>query len=840
MKVLDLVKSGDTEAVADAVLALDAAGRKEVAARLPGLPEEMTAESGWGWLHGGQTPALLVAGAGTIGGAAAVASWLGHRDLQVIPTGGWTSLTGPLQRVLAARPAQWRTDLVDRLAARFTPGAPPWQQPAAWQITAALVRADGGPVPLNDGFVLGWTIRDQGRLPLADDPFLDAMLPRLFEVDGVGRTFAGNGRLRDWQGSWDGELARLAAAGRIRRAALLDGCLSRFLRGGTPHDLRFFVKLHVRLEPTAQEAAERVRDYVRLLPAAPPGVAELALRAVRQVDEAGALETSLFAEAAGALLFRPEKKLVNAALGWLDRAARGREDAVLGALTVAFGHESLDAQERAARIVVKHAARAGAETRAAVRDAAGALPATAREQIAAAIGQVAAVSTALPALPPAPVPSELPPPISSVAELAAEVTAQLHGGTWAGGERVLAGLAAFAHREPAATREAVRKVIADTAPWLADRRSGLNEDPGTWIGTALQALVPPREEARPRPFPHRDLGPGPCRALIKRMREIAGLLGEAPVLLATPTLSTGHLAPDVLLERLSLLEKAGAEPGALDLEQALLRLPREIDPATADRFRGLASPAGRAAAEWLASGCLPDPQVTLVGRGDAPEEHRLFPAITTAAPPAPGSLVDDLFGHLQRTYFDLTTIGWWPSLLPSHREVIAAQILLSLPMYVDDRSGQGALATALAEADGPAGAATAAVLALTLGSRHTEERNGAVDALLILAARGALPAAELGTAIADREQLMLNRLAGPLGQAVDAGAAAEVLTALAAALPRLLARPATGLPDLLSVATRAAGMIGHRPDIPGLAEVAARGGSSRLVREARRLKEALA
>ncbi|MEU8264208.1 hypothetical protein AB0C02_26735 [Micromonospora sp. NPDC048999] len=76
----------------------------------------------------------------------------------------------------------------------------------------------------------------------------------------------------------------------------------------------------------------------------------------------------------------------------------------------------------------------------------------------------------------------------------------------------------------------------------------------------------------------------------------------------------------------------------------------------------------------------------------------------------------------------------------------------------------------------------------------------------------------------------------------QAGAPLTVWRLLAAALPALLAAPGPlrGLPDLLTLASETASATGVRIEVPGLADVAARGGSSRLVTEARRLHRALA
>jgi hypothetical protein len=71
-----------------------------------------------------------------------------------------------------------------------------------------------------------------------------------------------------------------------------------------------------------------------------------------------------------------------------------------------------------------------------------------------------------------------------------------------------------------------------------------------------------------------------------------------------------------------------------------------------------------------------------------------------------------------------------------------------------------------------------------------------------------------------------------------------VLSVLTPVLPGLLAdkkATARGLSDLLSVAAECAehcGAVGGAEPIPGLAEAAARGGSSQLVRQAARLKAA--
>ncbi|MEV4188029.1 hypothetical protein AB0J28_42005, partial [Streptosporangium canum] len=81
------IAAGAPALVADAVLALDEAGRREVARELPGhigvAREAITARDRHRgvWTDGGAwIEPMRVTGAGVLGGAAAVATWLYRRD----------------------------------------------------------------------------------------------------------------------------------------------------------------------------------------------------------------------------------------------------------------------------------------------------------------------------------------------------------------------------------------------------------------------------------------------------------------------------------------------------------------------------------------------------------------------------------------------------------------------------------------------------------------------------------------------------------------------------------------------------------------------------------------
>lgn len=872
------VDGHDVERTARLVARLDEAGRREIAKQLPGRLKAMRAASEYGFLDRRALEPLMVTGAGTIGGPAGVATWLCRRDMRLWwSEDRYSRLCTALNAVTSHHPPEWRAEVAQRIADRIRVSD---GDRALWHIAAAFTRSAGAAPPVSDGFVVGWVTDGVVPQRLADDPFLDVLVPRLFEADGVGATLADDEARLRWDktrmGTWAETLAALAHTGRLERAPLLDGCVSRFLRGGTPRNLRWFVRLHDALEPTEDETVARVRDYVRLLPAAPSTVADLALRQVRRADELGRLDRALFEEAADAVLFRPEKRLVRTTLTWLDRSARkrGRAEETLRAVAAVFTSDALDLRERAVKIAVRHAGHAGGAVHEEIRGAAAGLPAALREQIAQAFGEVEAAAEPEPPMSPPPfVPREAPAPIGSLAELAEEFTGLLRGTEdWRAAERFLAALIEFAHRDPEATREALRKPAGDQAPWITDTgtysymRSHIRE---SWGQFPVQALLRPAT-------PHGMFGtlaalfkgrsrkagavfaPRMERFLTLRRHEIASMVGTVPVLLATPTEGSGHVDPGVLVGRLERLEEAGVEAGRADLAQAMLRVPREIDPAAVVRAKGLASKAGRAVASWLAEGGLADPAVEcrVLGKPAATvgDRERRPPSRVLSTVDVPGdsdiahlcAFPEEGWTDLKRPVYNAST-AFWPSVLPSHREVTAAHLVPYLVGTGEEDWDQGAILLDLAEADGPTGAATGTLLANALANRNPAVRANVVEALLASSARGDLPAAETGTALGRLtalKRLTLSRAVKALTAAADAGAHADVWTVAKAALPHMLPaegeRAATGLPDLLALATRVAESTGTRGPIPEVEAVAGRGGSSRLVKEAERLHRALA
>ncbi len=162
---------------------------------------------------------------------------------------------------------------------------------------------------------------------------------------------------------------------------------------------------------------------------------------------------------------------------------------------------------------------------------------------------------------------------------------------------------------------------------------------------------------------------------------------------------------------------------------------------------------------------------------------------------------------------------------------------------VDDGRGATAVLPRLAEADGEAGEAVHLCVAYGPGARHAEDRPAAVDALPVPAACERLDTVRLGS---DLGQLVRGGAVKPVRTSAATEANAAIWGVLRQVLPALLADPATGstgpsargLGELLAVAAECAERVGARGDLPHLPEAADRRGSSRLVRQARRLRSA--
>ncbi|MER7579298.1 DUF6493 family protein [Kitasatospora sp. NPDC097691] len=885
------VRSGSVEVIPDLLAGLDRAQRRDCLIALKELRKELRDD----WSHTAVEAkgALLVAGAGCHTGPAAAAAWLAGSDFT---SREWAQYP-ELHAVVEARPQEWQIEVATRLAARPA-RAVGWSM---YRLVEAVVRRTGCEVPRSEAFVRDWLecALDLGgpRPTLAEklrtDTFTPALLPVVFELADVGHSLTS--RLSPRPGDvWTEAIGELAAAGVVDRGTAIDRCVARLLRGGKPADQRAFLEVLRALAPTPEEYAARVRDVVALLDGLSV-IAGHAQEVLAELDEAGLIEPEVLYEASAVLLFRTEKKLVRAQLGRLERAARHapeRSGPVVLAAAQAFGHADPAVQERALNVVARHLGAAGGAVLPELRFAAEALNPVhhrrAGELFGAPVGGGEGADPATgwnEALPPVPRPSPLGAPVASAAELAEELSALLASrepGVVAF-ERVLDGLVRQAHLDRAALIEALEPVRREH-PWSGTGRWGdcVPRDV-LFVVAAVAGETPPRRlwDALS------GRGGSPLRGahvtvhgavLAARLEEAAWQVTATrpPYLLATPTDATGSLDAAVLVERLAGYEAVGVTPGQLDLSAALLRVGVHTDEAVAKAADALTSPAGRRLAHWLRTGGLPgQPSERVVfapGRGVRRTDvygDRWWEDVQRTAVAQPGigagpggpegerlpaelrALLDGTepsVARARRVYeWSGRPIAHWFAMLPWHREELAARWLDPFAAGADrDERGAGRHLPLLAESGGPAGPALHLALAYGLGARHAEDRTAAVDALLVLAARGDLDGdllgRELGGLVACGT-VLATRLGAALTMAAETGARATVWSVLGPALPGLLDEADSsvrGLGDLVALAADCARRTGARGPLAEVTAVAGRAGSSRVVREARALRDVLA
>ncbi|MCI3278528.1 DUF7824 domain-containing protein [Streptomyces cylindrosporus] len=882
--LMEAVRAGRTPEVVSLLDEMTDTERRSLLPELKALRKELRAAP-WEADARRAYPPLYAAGVACQTGAAAVAAWIAAADMR------W-SQTAPalLLRILGDRSPEWLADLAHRLAERPASSAVPYE------LMSGLVRLSGCAVPTTDAYVrgwmghLGWAWRQGGTLldRLRPDPHLTELVAALFETGDIG------GQLEwphgDGPDTWTGALARLTAEGALDRKVMVDACVSRLLRGGTNTELRVFLRLLKLLDLGRDEERERTGDWLALASAAVSPVASHAQSVLAALALDGELTTRRLAEMSDAVLFRPEKKLVRAQLVLLGKVLTrdaATADELLPVVAQAFGHEDSDVQERALKLVERHLNKLGnTQVRGELAVAAEQLIPALRSRAGLLLGSTpAAPAPALEyeeILPPAPHPAHLGPAPMSAVEVAEEVGAALAAEPGvAGFERALAGLVRHAYRDREMLLEALGPVLTRRWWYDADSPDGPNHtgrfdrsdftvsDAEDGLDLLLAALFgkvnPGTLHAFVRQVPTvRDCGHGALsRAFAARLWEVAYRLRTDPLpfLLSTPTWSTGLLEPDELVDRLDEYRRLGARVSAADFAQALLRV-RRTDRAAAvraaERATALGTAEGARLADWLgeAEPGLPTTRRRTSGnrillecgeilelQGDFPAEFRPLGR--------PTSVVEERW-YCHHWSNDIRP--HWLALLPERRELVAGRLLPDLSAgAVHDERGAAAVLPLLAESGGEAGEAVHLGLAYGLGARHAEDRLAAVDALLILAARGQLDAARLGADLGQlvrRGALKPLRLAESARTAAATGANATIWEMLRHALPVLLAElavggsgsavSARGLGELLAVAAESAERCRARGEIPHLAQTADRRGSSRLVSQARRLRTALA
>ncbi|MFF2009763.1 DUF6493 family protein [Streptomyces sp. NPDC058195] len=875
-ELMTAVRESRTHELPGLLARMDQAERRAALVELKALRKE---KRGWEWdKQRTLIKPLLVAGAGCHTGAAACATWISGRDLV------WDRAPFPLVvAALADRDPAWLGDVAHRLAAR------PATAEMTYDLIHRLVLKSQCPVPTTEGFVRGWLEsvssfqwRRQKRRPLIDvlraDPFASQLLPRIFDVQELPPQMLWAYETDD-PGRWDATLATLPQEGLLERQVLVDGCVTRLLRGGKPGDQRFFLGVLRLLALTGQEEAERAADWIGMASDAMSTVAAHAQQVLGRLDERGELSVRTLAEVSAAVLFRTEKKLVRSQLVLLGKVLRRDPSAageLLPVVASAFEHEDIDVQERALKLVGRHLSAAGPAVREELALSASLLGPAHRALVAEVFGAPAAgqrdVEPYEEVLPPAPVARRLGPAPATLPELVEDVVVLVRSSApdVSVFERALDGLVRHANADRPGLTCALRDALA--GEWWMNEESWRSE-PRDWtlqqlrsadgiepVLATLLGRLSPQVVAQERAS---WTGTGTCAhaafqgILRARVWEAAdaALTGGLPFLLAVPTWHTGSLDAAVLVERLREYQRLGFRPGEADFAQAMLRVRRREQHDVAAAAERLEMPEGDRLAAWLRAD-RPLAEVyrfdleKKTRRGQTVERSRRILMATKESP-----FIEEVFPRsfhwLGRPQIPAhhPCYHWrehpehWTATLPEDAETLAAWLLPNTANNVVEEIRDAVQPlTLLAELDGPAGEALHLTVAYGLGARHPEERLAAVDALLILATQRRLDPVLLGEQVAallDCGLTKPTRLADSVRTAAVTGAYRTVLRVLTGVLPGVLAheKAPRGAGDLLAVAAECVEHCGATAaeEIPGLAETAARGGASQLVRQAKRL-----
>ncbi|BEL02860.1 DUF6493 family protein [Actinoplanes sichuanensis] len=893
------IRAGEGDRVVTALTGLDEPSRRALAAQAKGIqlhwsdPELQSLAYGDYSRHTEfsqrREGALRVVGAACLPRAADVVSWLRSDRFWHPPLPATIDAVVQVLR-LPGRPA------LPAIARAMADKLRPAQADAQWPLIERLLAEAELPAPATEATLRGWMRRvgaDRYRADLADllraDAHLTSMLPHVFTIPLLGQ---------ELDEEWTKALTRLAADGVLDRSALLDGCVLRLHAGDRTGPLRRMVVLHRLLAPTAEEFAARRGEYVGMLAGPDSTVVELALRGLRLADDAGLLEPDTVAEAAWVVLPRKEKKLVRAQLDWLGAALTRKPDPLLfEALLTGLANPAADLAERALKLAGRHLPDFGPSGLEQLTEATAALQGDVRRQATALISAAsptsaassspasssaassssvassssfasssvaasassvsadisASPSSALAGFGERPGLAEVPPvaaapmpdPIASIPELVAEAKHYLHDSDDpVRFELILDALVRFVAEDRPAVARALKPVVPQ---WHSA------------FGNMLGAVVT-GEAVKWSPAVWEQRSGPPFWMTVRRLEELAEQMTTTPppALLSTPATADGHVDPARVLR---LLGEAW-EPGPYDLAQAMLRLPREIDPSIRAAAARLTSPAGRICAEFLESGGLPDPAVITLEpvracphrRGDycncaAQTRRRVvaFDSLKTNLTVSPYLLFQpaEFAGDRAHDYSWDRMVGW-PMVFPSHREIAAAHMQPRLIKASDGKGAAGDITAlpALAACDGPFGPAMALCLAYGSSAGRPEGRLATSDAFVDLAARRILDGAVVGRELAALHRanaLVLKRVTETFSQVLQAGAAAEVWATLREFLPAILSdpKPAIGTPDLLLVAESAAAAAHAHDEIPELTAVATRPTRNRLTTEAARLHRTL-
>ena len=222
----------------------------------------------------------------------------------------WISHGPMFAEALAARRPAWLNQWVS------------WalqEMPSSWPTVRNLVRVGCCDRPEQDpNYYLRMIppTRSNVALLLESDPeLLEHEVWRLFEIEGRSDvSLAQNDKYARVEGRWADTLARLAGEGRIDRGRLLLTSLRALQRGFPQFQAGWFSRFHELLQPTAEERAALVDEYLHLLASTIAPTVAFAVRALSAIEKASLLDGGLVLRAVTPALYAREKNTGTALL----------------------------------------------------------------------------------------------------------------------------------------------------------------------------------------------------------------------------------------------------------------------------------------------------------------------------------------------------------------------------------------------------------------------------------------------------------------------------------------------------------------------------------------------
>jgi hypothetical protein len=337
--------------------------------------------------------------------------WTAGRPLWVLPE--------VVPGLLRVRGAEWGVALARGLVRR----ARPRRQTNQWPFTEALMRAVGAEPPNTPGAVTQYVSTWRGNSLasfLATDPWLDQVLPYLFDDDQVAAAaFARGVAARQWPPA----LMELTTSGRIDRNVVIGGCLRRLRAGGRQGLLQPYLGMLKHLAPSTDDLARHRQELTGLLTAPMSTVAEFAYTSLQALHQASELDPATLAEITQSMLSRQEKKLVRAHLAWLRRLP---VEHLLDGLVVGLHHPMPEFAERTVNLIQARLPNLSEASRERIRAEVPALDGVVAQRLAALLGAAPSAAAPAPSLVAEP-PAEMPPPLD-LGALAGELAILLRKG----------------------------------------------------------------------------------------------------------------------------------------------------------------------------------------------------------------------------------------------------------------------------------------------------------------------------------------------------------------------------------------------------------------------------